>query len=192
MVNDLTGLASRPYAPTEVRDGSLTWEDWRFFMENDFDLDRGGFYERDELGPLLDIMAEEGAQSLYITDAVYQIPEPVQAGVASRAGLESAVEAISDEPWYDGLLFNFVFDNTGRWGLRIHEDNIAFLGAAPDLMERYLPAVGGLEFLQKRFASHIREDFMSGEEISRFSVAQAFRREYAYMDWPWPFPELPI
>lgn len=192
LVNGLMGLAFRPHAPAEVRDGSLTWEDWQFFMENDFDLDRGGFYERDELGPLLDIVAGEGAQTLYFTDSVYQDPEPLQAGVASRAGLEAAVQAISDSPEYYGIPSSFVFDDTGRWGLRIHEDNIAFLGAASDLMERYLPAVGGLEFLQERFANHIRQDFMLGEEINRVSVARAFRREYAYMDWPWPFPELPI
>ena len=149
------------------------------------------FYEKDELGPLLDIMAEEGAQTLYFTDASFQIPGPVQAAVASREGLQAANLALHEAEVGYGIPINFVFGDTERWGLYIGEDNVAVLGAEPDLIERYLPLVGGLEFLQQRFAQRIHGDADPSQSFYRPRAARVYRKWYAAMRWNWPFPEPP-
>ena len=192
LVNNLQRLALPPYAPNEVRQGRLTWEDWKSFMELDLAVEREGFYERDELGPLLDIMAGEGASTLYFTDALRRAPGPVQAGVASRAGLEAAVLAIYGSRIGYGIPYSFVFDDTGRWGLYIDEDNTAVMAGEPEIMERYLPEVGGLEFLQQRFADRIREEVDPDESLYWIGSVRAFRLWYAYLRWPWPFPRPPL
>lgn len=192
LVNDLNGVALPPYAPSEVRRGQLTWEDWKSFVELDLAVERDGFYERDELGPLLDIMAGEGASTLYFTDALRRAPGPLQAGVASRAGLEAAVLSICGSQIGYGIPINFVFDDTGRWGLYIDEDNAAVLAGEPDIMERYLPEVGGLEVLQQRFADHIREEVDPEESLYWIGSVRSYRLWYAYLRWPWPFPKPPL
>ena len=149
------------------------------------------FYEKDELGPLLDIMAEEGEQTLYFTDASFQIPGPVQAAVASRKGLQAANLALHATQVGYGIPINFVFGDTERWGLYISEDNVAMLGGEPELMERYLPLVGGLEFLQHRFASRIGAEADPGSSHYRLRTARSYRKRYAAMGWDWPFPEPP-
>ena len=101
LVNNLTSLAEPPYAPEEVREGRyLTLEEWEedreALAEIGIEMERDGFYERDELGPMLDIMAGEGARTLYFTASKRRWPGPLQAGEASRAGLEAAVQAIHE------------------------------------------------------------------------------------------------
>ena len=196
LVNNLGRLAIPPYGPDEVLDGSLTLEEWEerraLPPELDIGLDRDGFYERDELGPLLDMMAGEGAHALYFTEVLQQLPGPFQAGVASRTGLEAAVKSLFYSKMGYGEQLNFVFDNTARWGLYIHEDNIAFLAAEANLMERYLPQVGGLEVLQERFADRIRHNADPEEFSYKVRAARVCRLWYAYMRWPWPFPKPPF
>ena len=192
LVNDLEGVALPPYAPEEVRDGRLSWEQWRSRLENLEYVERAGFYERDELGPLLDIMAGEGAQTLYFTDVLRQVPGPIQAGAASRDGLREAVLALFRSQIGYGVPLNFVFDDTGRWGLYIDEDDIAFLAAEPDLMRRYLPEVGGLEVLQQRFADRVYEGADPEGKNYWTGAVHAYRLWYAYMRWPWPFPKPPL
>lgn len=191
LVNNLQRLALPPYAPNEVRQGRLTWEDWKSFVELDLAVEREGFYERDELGPLLDIMAGEGANTLYLINVLRRVPVAVQAGAATRAGLEAAVLAMHHSPMGSTERLNFVFDDTGRWGLYIGEDNVAVLAGQPEIIERYLPEVGGLEVLQQRFADRISEEVDPRESLYRLRAARAYRNWYAAMRWDWPFPEPP-
>ena len=170
LVNNLESLIYPPEGPDEERDG---------------------FYERDELGPLLDIVANEGAEAFYFNEIWFETSGPVQACAASRAGLQAAADAL---PSISGFATptGFVFDNTGRWGLYISEDNIALLAGERRLMERYLPQVGGLELLQQRFAERIEGDVDPSQSFYRPSAARHFRLWYAYMRWPWPFPTPPL
>lgn len=153
------------------------------------DPERDGFYERDELGPLLELMAGEGTEVLYLTETHFQVSGPVQACAASRAGLRACVPAL---PTGFGIQQCFVFDNTARWGLLVEEDNIAFLGGEPALMDRYLPRVGGLDLLQQRFASRLDEEVIPGSHLYHVTSARVCRLWYAYLRWPWPFPQPPM
>ena len=191
LVNNLDGLTDPPGGPEEVCSGLLTWDEWRQRLESDEYVERDGFYERDELGPVLDIVAGEGAQTLYLTETPFQYPGPIQACVASRRGLQAAVTALYSSDNSYGLVRSFIFDNTARWGLYIGEDLVAFLAGEPDIMERYLPMVGGLEFLQQRFADRIREEADPTEANYYLRPARVYRLWYAYLRWPWPFPEPP-
>ena len=154
------------------------------------DEERGGFYEQDELGPLLDIVANEGSEVFYFNEIWFENSGPVQACLASRPGLRAVADAL---PSISGFATptGFVFDNTGRWGLYISEDNVAMLGGEPELMERYLPLVGGLEFLQHRFASRIGAEADPSSSHYRLRTARSYRNRYAAMGWEWPFPEPP-
>ena len=192
LVNNLDGLTDPPGGPEEVCSGLLTWDEWRQRLESDEYVERDGFYERDELGPLLDIMAGEGAQALYFTEAASQVPGPMQAAAASRAGLQAAMTALYKAYPSYGLPRSYVFDDTGRWGLFVEEDNIAALAGEPAIMERYLPQVGGLEFLQQRFAERIREEVDPEGDNYWIGSVRTFRLWYAYMRWPWPFPRPPL
>ena len=192
LVNNLDSFTDPPGGPEEVCSGLLTWDEWQHRLESDEYVERDGFYERDELGPLLDIMADEGAQSLYLTDAPFQVPGSVQAAVASRAGLQAALTALYEADSSYGRPRSFVFDDTGRWGLFVEEDNIAALAGEPVIMERYLPKVGGLGFLQQRFADRIDEEVDPESSNYWIGAVRTFRLWYAYMRWPWPFPKPPL
>ena len=155
------------------------------------DEERGGFYEQDELGPLLDIVANEGSEVFYFNEIWFENSGPVQACLASRPGLRAVADAL---PSISGFATptGFVFDNTGRWGLYISEDNIALLAGEQGLMERYLPRVGGVEFLQQRFAQRLNEAADPSRSHYYLREARFFRFWYAYMRWPWPFPNPPF
>lgn len=196
LVNNLESLSIPPYGPDEVLEGWIKMDQWEQHLELaselDIGLSRNGFYERDELGPLIDIVAEDGAHTLYFTEVLQQRPGAFQAGAASRAGLEAAARSLLDSKMGYGLQLNFVFDNTARWGLYISEDNIAFLAAEANLMERYLPEVGGLEVLQERFADRVGHEVDPERAFYRVRAARVCRLWYAYMRWPWPFPAPPL
>ena len=195
LVNDLESLAYPPGGPEEIRDGVITWEEWETLsnvLEPEDYFERGGFYERDELGPFLDMMIEEGARVLYFTHPNFQNADSIQAGTATREGLKAAAAALRRSDCCYEVYGNFVFDNTGRWGLYTVEDGVAFLAAEVNLMERYLPEVGGLGVLQERFASHTREGADPDDALYRVQTARTYRSWYTYMGWDWPFPEPPI
>ena len=194
LVNNLQCLAYPPGGPEEIRDGLITWEDWEMLsdiLEPEAYFERGGFYERDELGPLLDIMADEGAQTLYFINPSSQFLGSMRAGSASREGLKAAAAALHRSDRCYGIFGTLVFDDTGRWGLYIGEENVAILAAEPEIMERYLPEVGGLEVLRQRFADRIRQEVDPRESLYRLRAARAYRKWYAAMRWDWPFPEPP-
>lgn len=124
---------------------------------------------RDELGPLLEILVEDGVLEL-IQMSPHTSTPPIDAVTVrpTRSALKYSwfcAEAIK-------LHERLVFDRTGRWGLYASEEEFGLLGGEPEFMARYIERAGGMDFIREKaddFWQHVLDfDGFEARYVSRY------------------------